>query len=802
VAPHEAILYAGYLGKATPAQTQASLDSLASLDNRSQINDLWYRRGLLSNHTVSASGGGKVHSFYGSFTYTNTTNNRHKDLDNYFKVNFRQDFRFNDRLQVFLITDLSNSITTTKRNIPIDNRFYPYQLFRDQAGNNLSVPYMRHLSDSVRKDFEARSRLSLGYNPLNEIELGYTKNDALLNRIIAGASFKIIDGLKFEGTYGYIRGTRKIISFDDEQTYLVRSELVQFTVAPTPSSTPVFALPDKGGKYSMGQQTQRNWTVRNQLVYDKQWKSNFHKITLLAGQESQEQLMVFNNSTVRGYNPLLQTYGPVDYQALRTGLAGTVMPNNGTRSVLINDAFSTNETQIRFSSYYANGAYTLNNKYSVNASWRIDGSNLFGIDKSAQNKPVWSVGAKWMMRNENFISPVQWIDDLSLRATYGITGNAPIPGTASSKDVLSPVTGGALPGGRGLTIATAANPKLTWESTRTINLGVDFAFLKSRIEGTIDVYHKKTDNLLGELPTNSLTGYSSIVGNLGTLENKGFELSLTTLTLQTKNFNWSTQLAMGYNKNKIVRINNLTELTTGAQQVQQKFAEGYTAFALFAYQYAGLDAKGDPRITLQDKTITSNRNITQPGDVIYKGTYQPVWSGGIANRFNYKSFRLIINTVFNLGHIMRRDVNLYYTGRLSHKNFATGGFTSGNLHPDFLRRWTKPGDEQITNIPSYVVNTAISNTRRDVEYYQHGDINVVSASFIKVRDIMLSYTIPQGLSQKIKANFIDVRLQVGNLMLWKANKFDIDPEFHDAFTGIRSLRSNQHTFTLGIHANF
>src|SRR5690606_19573729 len=163
-------------------------------------------------------------------------------------------------------------------------------------------------------------------------------------------------------------------------------------------------------------------------------------------------------------------------------------------------------------------------KYTFNASWRIDGSNLFGIDKSAQNKPVWSVGAKWLAGRESFFRTARWITDLALRATYGISGNAPIPGTAASYDVLDAVTGSALPNGRGLAIATAANPKLTWERTETVNIGLDFSLLRGRITGAVDAYNKLTDNLLGEIPTNSLTGYSSIIGNLGSLQNKGIEL--------------------------------------------------------------------------------------------------------------------------------------------------------------------------------------------------------------------------------------------------------------------------------------
>ncbi|MBS1567107.1 MAG: SusC/RagA family TonB-linked outer membrane protein [Bacteroidetes bacterium] len=802
IPPHEAILYAGYLGRATSAQVQSGLDSLAALDNRSQIRDLWYRNALLTSHTLSLSGGRKVHSFYGSVNYTNTKSNRPQDSDNFFKLNLRQDFRFNDRIQAFLITDLSNSIVKSKRNIAVDNRFYPYQLFRDAAGNNLSIPYMRYLSDSIRNDYQQRSRVNLDYNPLNEVNLGSTKNDALLNRVLGGATIKIFKGLKFEGTYGYIKGSRSTTSFDDEQSYLVRSELVQFTVAPTTASTPQYNLPNTGGRYTTAQLNQRNWTVRNQLVYDKEWQNRKHQLTLLAGQESQEQFTTFNSSTVRGYDPLLLTYGAVDYNTLSKGISGVVMANSGSRSTLINNAFQSYETQVRFRSYYANGAYTLYDKYSINASWRMDGSNLFGFDQSAQNKPVWSVGGKWVMSREKFMNPVAWIDQLALRATYGITGNAPSPGTAASYDILSALSSTTFPGGRGLTIATASNPKLTWESTKTLNIGFDFAVLRNRIEGSVDLYRKTTDNLLGDVPTNSLTGYSSITGNLGKLENKGIEVTLSALTLRAGRFNWNTQLSMAYNHNTITKVNSLVKLTTGAQQIQQQYVEGYSAFAVFAYRYAGLNDKGDPKIYLNDKSVTSARNITTPQDPAFMGTFQPVWSGGLTNRFNFRSLSLIANTVFNLGHVMRRDVNLYYSGRLIQNNMATGGFTTGNLNAEFVNRWKKPGDEQLTNIPSYVVNPATSDTRRDVTYYQYADINVVNASFIKLRDITFVWTLPAQVSSRLKAQSIDLRLQLGNVMLWKANHYGIDPEFQNAFTGVRSIPSMQHTMTFGAHVNF
>nr|WP_121271990.1 SusC/RagA family TonB-linked outer membrane protein [Pedobacter schmidteae] len=807
VAPHERILYNQYRGLITPAQARTSLDSLANLDNRQQIKDLWYRNASLMNHTVSFSAGASKYSFYGSAAYTNTVSNRPGEKNDTYKINLRQDFSLGKAIQLNLITDLTNNVTSAMRTVEIDNNFYPYQMFRDANGNNLSMPYMGYLSDENRIDYEARSRVSLNYNPLDEYNYGYTKNSNLLSRNVLGASVKLLDGLKFEGTYGFVKGSGKTDVYEDTKSYKVRSELVQFTVAPNTTSTPVYYLPNNGGKYSITNVNQQYWTVRNQLSYNKSWDAELHQLTLLLGQEAQEQLETKNGSVVRGYNDGLQTFGAVDYATLGvTGAANPVMPNNTGRSLLSNDVFNQSERLSRFSSYYSNLAYTFNKRYAVNGSFRIDKSNLFGLDKSAQNRPVWSVGGKWILSSENFMSNIAWINHLALRATYGLTGNSPAPGTAASYDILAAQRSNFLPGGVGLRVVTPSNTKLTWESTRNVNLGLDFGVVNNRISGTIDIYRKTTSDLLGNLPTNTFTGYSNIVGNLGDLENKGVELSLNTLNVRAGDFKWNTIFNIAYNKNVITKLNLGTPITTTFNQVRQQYVENYPAFTLFAYKFAGLDQLGDPQIELADGTITKTPNVGKVSDVVFMGTYQPVWSGGMANVFNYKSLSLSANAIFNLGHMMRKDVNKYYTGRLLHGNIeslSTGsGFKGGNKHADFANRWKQPGDELLTNIPSYLANASLSTTRRDTEYYTYSDINVVSASYIKLRDVTLSYRLPALLVRKLQAEQVTFRVQLSNLMLWKANKDHIDPEYINAIYGNRSILANQGTLSLGLNVKF
>ncbi|MNL16408.1 TonB dependent receptor [compost metagenome] len=146
---------------------------------------------------------------------------------------------------------------------------------------------------------------------------------------------------------------------------------------------------------------------------------------------------------------------------------------------------------------------------------------------------------------------------------------------------------------------------------------------------------------------------------------------------------------------------------------------------------------------------------------------------------------------------MRRDLNRSYSGGRLVSD--VGSFTTGNVHSDFANRWKVSGDENFTDIPAYF---GARTDTRELNYYYLADRNVVDASYIKLRDITLSYSLPKTLVQSIKAEGISFRLQASNIMLWKANKYGIDPEFQSASSGIRNMPGNQKTITLGAHVTF
>ena len=799
ISVHNQILYDLDRGVINQATADARLNTLANTNNLEQIEDLLYRNAYVQNHTLSIQGGSDKHSFYGSMAYTDNQSSSPGELDNTYKLNLRQDFKMGKRFNFSLNTDLTNRVTEAKRAIKADNSYIPYALFQDANGNNLAHNEQRFFSNEQRADLENSSGINLDYIPLDEVNRGFTNSNGLSARLTAGISIDLFKGLKYEGTYGYFQENNKRESFDAEDSYQVRADRVFFALpGANPGDSPTFLLPRQGGYYQTSNGFVKNWTLRNQLSYDGNFNDGLHKVTAIAGYESQEQQFNTKSTYTRGYDIRAQTAPFLNYELLAGGVRGTLVSNSSSGrsriSSFSNLPLQEVELLSRFTSLYANAAYTFNNKYTISGSFRADESNNFGIDKSAQNRPVWSAGLKWNISRENFMANINWIDNLSLRGTLGITGNAPLPGGAASFDVLRTQIAGIVSHKANTLvneITSAANEKLTWESTRTLNMGLDFGIFNNRVRGSFDYYESKTDNLLDDVIVNILTGFERIPGNLGSLENKGIEVSLQSLNIDGA-FSWRTGITLTHNKSK------LTKLTTSSSDSFNRFTEvfltgyprvGYDPLSVFAFDFVGLNNEGNAEARLADGTITTASADAIGDDLLHMGSYQPKWSGGFTNSFSYKGLTLTANMVYNLGHVMAVDTQKNFFGELLE--------ISNNVHPDFFNRWQQPGDEANTNVPAY---TTASRPGRNI--YNYANIHVTSASYIKLRDISLSYELPDAIIQKINASRVSFRLMLNNVMLWKANDKGIDPEFHDALRGTRSTPFNQNSVTFGMHLTF
>lgn len=797
IAPSLQVLYNQNQGLISAATASAQLDSMARIDNSSQVKDLWYRNGYTTNHTLSASGGTRTYSVYGSLGYANSRSSTIGSGSTAYKINLSQSFTPNDRFSFSLNTQLANNLNSSKGGLTIGADVLPYQLFKDANGNNINLPYLSGWTPDVIKDFSAQSGIDMGtYQPFDE--LGYTNNktNSYVVNVVGNATVRLWKGLQYLGTYGYSVSPTSMIFSRDNKAYSYRKQLLNNTFAGDP---PTYLIPVDGEYYEAANNNQRRWTVRNQLSYNYSGRGGKDLLSIQGGQEANELLSTGSIKSIYGYDAQLQSYPLLDYYTLNQGVFGTIGGFGG----FVNQPFKDEQTTTRYSSYFALASYTLNNKYSLDGSWRTDHSNLFGSDVSAQNKPSYSAGVKWNLKNEQFMEGIKWLDALALRGTYGVMGNSPYLGAAATVfDVLRAETTNyqyPLIGGPAYQLASARNSKLSWEATYTTNIGIDFAVLKSRLSGSVEYYHKKTVDLLGDAPVNYFTGSSTSTANLGKMLNKGLNITLNSLNVTSGNFTWQTSLNLGRNTNKIVEY----EIPTSSQLAPINLISGtsivgYSRNSLFAYQYAGLNDKGYPQVYLKDGSITSDPNKPTRDDLIYMGTTIPKLNGGISNNFRYKQFRLAINMYYSLGGLMRRDVNPTYNGFIS-----TTGNLGGNLNVEFLQRWQKPGDEKTTNIPGYLSSEPYGV--RSTQFYTAADINVVSSSYLKLNDASLSYDLSPGVLRLLKIESASLRVQLNNVLLWKANKFGINPEFQDPnayYGGTRIMPVNQHTITLGANINF
>jgi len=794
IAPHEQILYDKYSGKITAAQADRSLDSLASISNLGQIRDLWYQNAMTQNHTLSVSGGSNLYSFYTSAAYTSSRPSAIGQGEKSYRIMFNQEYNPTERLKLTLSTTLGTSAAKQNDSRNVSSTFLPYQLFQNANGDNISMAYLQGLSPAVRSDYEQRSRIGLDYSPLDEINYKQINTSNTHINLAGSVQLKLFKGLSFNGNYGIQESPGNRKDYTDHNNYRLRMNLVGLTVAPAPSSVPVYYLPTDGGTYVESNFEERNWTVRNQLVYSTPLRAGKDQLNLQIGQEAREQFARNSSTTFLGYDQQMMTY-------FTPTVTNVYIPNTVTGGNFIAGGRNTTfyEIKNRFTSYFALLNYSFNERYNLDGSWRVDHSALFGSDKSAQNKPAWSLGGKWNIKKENFLKAADWLNELSVRATYGITGNSPYAGSGTQWDILTtpyfynpPLAGnylGLLP----------KNDRLSWEATATTNFGIDFSILKSRLGGSIDIYNKNTTDLLGEVNVNPLTGFSRTQGNIGKLSNKGIELSLRSLNIQTKNFSWSSSFNFAYNKNMLVSYSQVDPRANNvySRLGNSSYLVGYRLQPMFSYAYAGLNAQGNPMIKLANGSINSTPGVETVGDLVYSGTTSPPYSGGLSNMFTYKAFSLGANMIFNLGHVMRADVNQTYTGRIT---ASTSSF-DGNLTTDFLNRWKKPGDEKFTNIPSYMPGFD-SYFTRNVTYYTNGDINVVSASYAKIRDINLTFKLPDNLLRKLKVKSASFAIQATNFLVWTANKKGIDPEYNDLNAGVRTVPPFRHSYSIRTNITF
>lgn len=403
----------------------------------------------------------------------------------------------------------------------------------------------------------------------------------------------------------------------------------------------------------------------------------------------------------------------------------------------------------RFVSWYGNASYEFDSRYLVSGSVRMDLTNFFGTDPKYRYKPLWSIGGTWKLSEEKFFD-VSWIDRLNIRGSYGINGNISLsegPFLILSAGSYSDMTGGVSYG-----VAAPPNNQLRWEKTATTNIGADITVLDNRVNIALDYYVKNSSDLLARDAIDPTTGFSALTKNVGKMTNRGLEFTINADIIKKNDFLWNAIFNFSYNKNEVKEY-NVTRAYTTSWTGTPKMAKGYAADAMFGFRYAGLNDKGEAMGYNKDGEKDLMGNLT-PDDIIYLGTVRPKYDLSFTNTFKYKDLQLSFMLIAKLGHKYRKD----------------GFYGSNYLNRHVSERWQQPGDEATKMYPRLL------SWNMDMFYFPYSDFMTGNASYMKLRDVTLSYTLPRQWLQPVGLTNARVYFQARNLLTVTAKGVDIDPE--------------------------
>ncbi len=507
----------------------------------------------------------------------------------------------------------------------------------------------------------------------------------------------------------------------------------------------------------------------------------------------------------------------------RSGFAGSLVPNEG----LGTDGIDEGLTQIGTSgssswglmSYLARVNYIYNGKYLLTGSFRSDGSSKFAEGHRWGYFP--SGAFAWIASKEDFFKNQDYMSNLKFRASYGHTGNNRIGDFDYLTTISFPTNGGySYNNGqpeKGAVINAVGNVDLRWETTKQADLGVDIGFWKDRIKITADIYRKVTDDLLLKADLPGSTGIRSAFKNVGKMSNEGLELSLNTVNINTKNFNWSSNFNIAFNKNEVLSLaenqNALARtvrfdgqyngLFSYISLVGQPIGQIYGLLFDGLYQIEDFNVTGDGGYLLKSNIPTNgnSRAIIKPGHIKYKdlnddgivnindytiiGRGLPIHTGGFSNNFIYKGFDLNVLFQWSYGNDLINANRLIFEGspRRSLNQFAT-----------FADRWTL--DNQNSLIPTVGGQGPANFSNRVVE----------DGSYIRLKTVSLGYNIPATFAKKYGVKSLRVYTSAQNLITW-TNYSGPDPEVSVGFSNLTqgfdyAAYPRARTITFGLNLSF
>lgn len=737
---------------ALSSETQAAINHLRGINT--DWNDILFRNVFNQEYNVSVSGGSDRADYYTSVGYYDEQGNVTGVKNNRFNLAVKTNFKINQRLIVG-VSVFANQ--RQQRSYLTDYNGFTNPVYYSRLANPYMTAYDAQGRYVYDTNVQGKEDSSLDFNIFEERANGHNKRKDQQLMTIFDAELKLMPGLKLTSQFGLQFDNYDISKYAGENTFAMRKDKLFATYMIDGEKRSI--LPD-GGSHKVTEYHNYQWTWKAMAEYAKDW-NKINEIEVMLGTEVRHAEARSVYSAAYGYDDRTLTSQPI------------VFPNESIAEQY--PLHQETHAENAFVSWFATASYTLRHRYTLGGSIRFDGSDVFGVAKKYRYLPLYSVSGLWRVSQEPFMKKVKAVSNLAIRASYGLQGNIDKNTSPYLIGTFDRVI--ILPGNTETVISaeTAPNSKLRWEKTENVNAGVDMAFFNNAVTLSFDYYFRHSTDLIGMKMLPLETGFSSTTINWATMDNHGFEIAIGTRNFDTKDFKWTTNLNLGFNKNKILR-------ETVAENATYPGREGYPVGAIFAYKTDGLDSEGYPLFVGKDGrkmsateflklnhhggsglTAEEQRNL-----YTYMGTTDPKVSGGFINHFEYKNWSLGINWLFNLGMKVRVQ-----------PSYSPATYDRGlNTNADILNRWT--AENPTGQFPRLMVSN-----ERPAEYIRYSEYNLYSmldtwvrnSNYFRCQSIRLGYKFPTTLIQRVGMTSASLSVEARNLFVIASdyNNF-LDPE--------------------------
>ena len=742
--------------------------------------DVLFRNSFTQEHSLSISSGTDRSQSFFSTSFYNDNGWTIADNVKRYTLNFRNNYKFSDKLSVGFLTNGSVRQQRAPGSLKRSSNPVSGQFDRDFDINpfNYALNTNRALTAyDENGELEYFKRNWAPFNIINELANNFINLNVMDLKLQGELSYNITPHLKYEfiGALRYVKSSREhqitenanmANAYRANENSVVNDNNKYLYRDPEHPDAPKQVVLPYGGFYNRVEDQLLNFDVRNSLSYTNTFADR-HDISLLLGQQIKyADRQNFSNT---GYGYQYENGGVpfVDYRILKQTIEGNFPYYEMTR------------LYDRFAAFYFNAQYTFDHKYNLYGTVRYDGSNMLGASPQARWLPTWSFGGAWNIDQEKFMDNISFMDYLKLRASYGITASMG-PATNSNIVLRSKTTERAYTEEREsvLDMINIQNNDLTWEKNYQANLGTDFGLFSNRLSASIDFYSRRSFDLISRIKTSGIGGEAYKVANYADMKSKGFEFLVTGRILRSKDYGWTSTVTFGYNETKITNAQNVP-LIFDLVKAEGGNTQGYPVNSLFSINFKGLDPSSGIPLFINEEGKESSAVYLQDDKIehlVYEGPVDPVISGGFSNTFSYKNFSLNVFITYQAGNRIR----LYPAFRSAYIDLDA-------MPRDFQDRWLMPGDEQFTNIPAimdtYYSYLVAAEGSYPFNNYNYSTARTASGAFARLKTISLTYAADQSLIDRLAIfKNLSVTAAIQNFWLLYSDKKlkGQDPEFFNA----------------------